>query len=370
MLKWIKFFLRKGHECLLVHGDYSRTLTIDDSFIIKKHEISGFKFSNRKIAFILNLFLIPFIKIKIKNIIKKERIDLVHAFQIHPYAFWAALEKKTPLITTPMGSDVLVTAKKSFFYKSLLLYVLKKTDELNCDSIVLRDQIIKYGYLNQIDLIQNGVDTDFFVKVSKKAKELLKLKKGYKKNDILISYSRGLNQIYNLDILFSGFKLIKEKYNNCYLLLASYNKINDRIKCLIHSLNIENDVKLLGYLNLSELRELYQISDLYFSIPSSDSSPASVYEAMSCGVPTILSKLDWTDYKMKHMVNTYLIDKISPEAIFLSFLELMNNRELKENIISNARILVETYFNYTINMTAMEKIMNDLKQGKENKAWN
>jgi glycosyltransferase involved in cell wall biosynthesis len=52
-------------------------------------------------------------------------------------------------------------------------------------------------------------------------------------------------------------------------------------------------VHLVGHVPYERMASYYQAADVCVSVPSSDSSPRSVWEAMACGCPVVVSDLPW-----------------------------------------------------------------------------
>ena len=69
---------------------------------------------------------------------------------------------------------------------------------------------------------------------------------------------------------------------------------NDKYDELIKRLNIEDKVIAVNQLDHSKSMPYYcRDANIVVSIPSSDSSPASVYESMACKTPVIISDIPW-----------------------------------------------------------------------------
>jgi len=63
---------------------------------------------------------------------------------------------------------------------------------------------------------------------------------------------------------------------------------------MIEEEGVKNNIVFAGFLdNESELPYYFRDADIVISVPSSDSSPRTVYEAMACGTPVIVSDLPW-----------------------------------------------------------------------------
>ncbi len=129
------------------------------------------------------------------------------------------------------------------------------------------------------------------------------------------------------------------------------------LQLLAEQLGISERCRWLGYVDHSEMPAVYEISELVVSIPTSDSSPKSVYEAVACGVPVVVSDLHW--------VHEHFAPK---NALYRCTLELTS----VQNAINNALIDVENRntgnrdrsleivrdrFSYQDNMARMERLM-------------
>ena len=99
---------------------------------------------------------------------------------------------------------------------------------------------------------------------------------------------------------------------------------------------------------------------MVISIPSSDSSPKSVYEAMFCGKPVVISDLEWS-YELLNEVEC--VCRVDPKNIYQiseSIIRLITDTKFSDLIKKNALLIAHKYFDYEINMTKMERIMLEL----------
>ena len=60
-------------------------------------------------------------------------------------------------------------------------------------------------------------------------------------------------------------------------------------------MNLEDYIIWQRNIDPNKMAKIYNASDIVISIPDSDSSPASVYEAMFCKKPVIISDLEWSN---------------------------------------------------------------------------
>jgi glycosyltransferase involved in cell wall biosynthesis len=67
-----------------------------------------------------------------------------------------------------------------------------------------------------------------------------------------------------------------------------------RNRKIIKRYNLLSNIVFAGFQDrINDLKYFYADADIVISVPSSDSSPFSVYESMACKTPVIVSDLPW-----------------------------------------------------------------------------
>jgi glycosyltransferase involved in cell wall biosynthesis len=101
-------------------------------------------------------------------------------------------------------------------------------------------------------------------------------------------------------------------------------------------------VRIVGHVPYEEMARYYQAADVCVSIPSSDSSPRSVWEAMACGAPCVLSDIPWVRELIEDERHA-LVVPIDEDAVAEALRELLDNPALAGRIRVDARRLVEEH---------------------------
>ena len=302
--------------------------------------------------------LLPLILSALKRRIRQIAPDVIHAHQVYAEGFWSALAGFHPFIVTPIGGDMDTFAPRYYIYGKIARYVLRRTDMVTGDSLTVRDNCLKIGMRSRFELIQNGVDLNQF---RPGTGSVIRKKHGIGSTDHVIFYARGFDTIYNVDQMLCAIPYILNQFPTCKIIMARHSTDMDgRHRDLVHQLGVESQVIFAGFIPHHEIPAYYQSSDLYLSVPSIDNSPHSVYEAMACGLPTVVSKLPWTTYAMRHAENTYLIDEVTPRNIAEAVFVLLSRHSLRERIIAGGLQIVENVFSYHKNMEHMEGLMEEL----------
>lgn len=136
----------------------------------------------------------------------------------------------------------------------------------------------------KINVIQNGVDTDYFNLPSLEKKASLRKCLSLNANSIIFIYVGSLIQRKNP--LFILEKL--SKYNIKFSLLFVGN---GALKCYLESYSnrFQGDVKFMG--NVPNVLDYLQASDYFISASKSEGLPTTVLEAASVGLPLLLSDI-------------------------------------------------------------------------------
>ena len=253
------------------------------------------------------LIVIPLNAYKLNVFYKRNKNSLFHAHSM--YYIFLCWFSNIKYISTPMGSDVLVRPRNNFIYKIFTILSLKKSDKITVDSVDLYDTIIKYTSKKSY-IIQNGVNT----------KSLLKNNFKFKRNKI--SSIRAIYPNYQIEEIINSMKHSELKVSFFY---PFYEK-NLRKK-LINNNKLVNDLESLSK---NRMYSILKKSKLCISIPISDSSPRSVYEAIFSGSVVAVTDLNWlrslTECMKERIIIVDIKDKLWLENAVLKSKKIIKNK--------------------------------------------
>lgn len=247
-------------------SNYSKLLIID-RFTLKNLSRIGNIIRN-----FYKLLFIPFqaFLLKKKWLIFKPQI--VHAAPI--YYMLLAYFAGIPYIGTPQAGEILERSKRNIFYRLFAKLAIKNANKIIVDSHVLSNEIHKtFGVKSSI--IRNGFDSNYalsFQKLRCEKKRLLSIR-GIQSNYQLIELIRANKK--NEKVLPIDF-VYPFKDSNYFSFLKKNASLEDNF---------------IGKLDKSNLYQLMSNALLTISIPDSDSSPRSVYEAIFCGSIVAITNL-------------------------------------------------------------------------------
>jgi len=118
-------------------------------------------------------------------------------------------------------------------------------------------------------------------------------------------------------------------------------------------------VSVVGYLDQAEIAELFRAADVTVSVPKSDSSPRSVWEAMASGSPTVLSDLPWAHELIEGGRHALVVEP-TVEAVAGAIERVLGDEQLRTGIVAEARELVERRRDRNVELGRVEACYRDL----------
>jgi L-malate glycosyltransferase len=213
--------------------------------------------------------------------------DLVHAHWLTEFGWMAAREGLRPLISSAWGSDVLgvrglnLRRSRSALEGSRLVFA---------DSKHLARAARELAGV-RVEVVRWGLDLDAYAPGDcEAARQAL----GVDHDGPLIASVRGLDPLYNPVLLIEAFARVHRRRPSTKLLLKNpTQQVTTKTIRAIERLGLGRAVIMLGNVPADRMPDVYCASDVVVSIPSSDSSPRSVWEALACGRSVVVSDLPW-----------------------------------------------------------------------------
>ena len=284
----IKSLNKYNHKILLFSWPTQNMCKTTDILLLPKPR------SIKKINWLIqNIF-------QLRKYIANNNIEILHIMGIGSSVYGFFLNS-TKIIIEHNGSDILVEPSRKPLFKLYYKTAYFFSDAIVQDSNISRDAGIKIGASEKNnEVIDIGVDFEIF-------NESVSLGVARKKYDIsnkrkIVFCPRGLKKIYNNETIIKSIEFVKKYIPDVYYVFCGYYKYENIHENLISSMGIRDNVLFAGKLDrFKELPYFYRDADVVVSVPASDSSPLSVYEAMACKTDVIVSDLTWVNYKFNDL---------------------------------------------------------------------
>ncbi|MDD5462081.1 MAG: glycosyltransferase family 4 protein [Methylococcales bacterium] len=208
-----------------------------------------------------------------------------------------------------------------------------------CNSNMVRAEILDHFKIDQsrIHVIYNGVDTRQFHPDIKRQK--YRFREQWDIPD-MVNVFVFIGSGYERKGLFQVLTAFKSVPENCYLLVAGYDKNEQFYREQAEHLGISLRVKFLG--PQKDVIPCYAAADVFILPTLYDPFPNVVLEALACGLPVITSTKSGaaeviTDYVNGFVCNAYDLEKLQDA------MRILSDREVAETMGKQARVVAEKY---------------------------
>ncbi|MBT2582062.1 N-acetyl-alpha-D-glucosaminyl L-malate synthase BshA [Planococcus sp. ISL-109] len=268
---------------------------------------------------------------KIAEVIKNEKLDLLHVHYAIPHAVCAILGRDMAgsdigIVTTLHGTDITVLGTDSSL-KDAIRYGIEKSDIVTAVSDSLKQQTYEMIAPDQkIETVHNFVDErEYHVRDSAGLKQELSIE-AHEKVLIHVSNFRKVKRVE--DVIYT-FAKVREALNAKLLLVGDGPEIS-WIHQLVKELHLENDVLFLG--KRDNLSELYSMSDVKLLMSEKEAFGLVLLEAMACGVPAIGTRIGGIPEIIEPGKNGYLVELGDSDAAADAAIKILGDAELYQRM--------------------------------------
>ena len=252
-------------------GDNVKELMIIDRFLFQRQSRLADLWRN-----VFKIVILPIQVVLFRNYLSLHVSPVVHCQPLY-YALICLLAGQD-YIVTPQGSDVLIRPARSRIYKRIAKTILERASAVTVDSVQLQRVIQDISGVKAF-LVQDGIDT----------KEILRQARPNHSRTKLVSI-RGLTAIYRIKLIDDALR--RENIGiPCEYVYPFADA--EYLRELKKQARVEDE--FVGRLPKKELYDALARALLVISIPSSDSSPRSVYEAIFAGSAVAVTSNDYVD---------------------------------------------------------------------------
>jgi len=278
-------------------------------------------------------FFNPYKYWKIFDLIRHKNFDIVHSHLIHSNLI-ARIIGKASNVKVIINSEHNTSNWKFknlpviFLFKITLRYV----NILHCISKSVKDHILNIISIDnsKLKVIYNGICLDRFKNNKSRKKSTINFSNSY---PIIGCVSR-FDKRKGIEYLIKAIGLLKVKYKDIKLILVGDGPQRSFLSRLVKELNLVDQVVFVG--KTFEVEKYLSIFD-FFVLPSlQEGLSIAIIEAMASGVPVIASNVGGIPEVITHKYDGILIRSKNENDISEAIIQLNNNKELKNKLISNA----------------------------------
>lgn len=212
-------------------------------------------------------------------------VDVVHAHYLLPYGWWTATAGTHPFVASPWGTDILIDASKEPGHTRARM------------ALDAADAVVINSEANAAATRAFGVPEERMRKIiwyaeparfSPEHRDPAVLEElGFPPDSLLVLSLRNFRPDTNLDVVVRAFARVHAEEPRARLLLAARGgPTREEVEGLIDSLGLRDAIRI-QIVSHAQLPRVVASADVLVSLASSDSTPASLLEAMGSGLAAV-----------------------------------------------------------------------------------
>ena len=295
--------------------------------------------------------------VKAVNKIKEWNLDIIHShteFGIGTFARIMAKQLDIPLVHTyhTMYEDYVHYITKGLFdtpSKKIVEYITKFYCDKTAKELIVPTKKTydlfkeKYKFDRNVHIIPTGIEVEQFYKENSDKHNQMVIKLKYKLNDddFIIIFVGRIAKEKNIEFLIENHATLVKKKKNVKLLIVGDGPDREELMKLSEKLNIAGSVIFTGKVPWSEIRDYYNIADVFTTASYTETQGLTLIEAMAASLPVVCLDDEAFNSIIINDLNGYLF-KDNNEYLD-SMMKIINSKELRKRLGSQARISSDTY---------------------------
>jgi glycosyltransferase involved in cell wall biosynthesis len=247
----------------------------------------------------------------LRSLIRRERIDLVHAHMYHAnlYGRLAAFREGVPAVVSVHNTYV----RPKILRRVLNGWLARRTPFILAGSEAIRDDIVKYDGVppGKIHVIPYGVDAEMFHCTL--SREEVREKLGLPGNRFLVGTVGRLEEQKGQKNLIEAVGRLRREGREVTLLIVGSGREEDRLRERARREGVGDAVLFLG--TRRDLPELFRAMDV-FAFPSLwEGFPIALLSAMAAGLPVVVTPVGGVPEVVKDGFNGWVVPAGDPAAL-------------------------------------------------------
>jgi N-acetyl-alpha-D-glucosaminyl L-malate synthase BshA len=274
---------------------------------------------------------------KMVDVVKFEKLDLLHVHYAIPHATVAYLAKKIlqdegisiPVITTLHGTDITLVGQQQSF-APVVEFSINHSDGVTAVSEFLKEETYStFNIRKDIEVIPNFID---FNRFNKKNKDHFK-KAIAPEGQRILTHISNFRKVKRVQDVIHVFERVRQKIPATLLLIGDGPERN-AMEALCRQLGLCDEIRFLG--KQEAVEEILAISDLFLLPSESESFGLAALEAMACEVPVISSNAGGLPEVNLHGHSGFLADVGDIDAMTTYALQILTDDKTLEKFRKGA----------------------------------
>jgi len=274
---------------------------------------------------------------KVRKLIIKEKIDIVHAHgtRANTNIFWAAKMTRKPLIYSIHGWSFHPdqSSKKRRTIELIEKFLTNLADvNISVSKSNQADGITRFKMPRSI-VIYYGINHEVFNPNKEEFKDIRK-EFGIPSDYTIVLFMVRMTLQKDPFTILRAFKIVTERIQNIVLLMVGDGDLKEEAKSLAKELAVEDHVKFVNF--RQDVPDFLHAGDIYCLPSLWEGLPIGLLEAMFMKKAIIATPVDGTKEVITDHFNGILIPVQNPDKLADAIAELAKNKELRNELAENA----------------------------------
>lgn len=299
---------------------------------------------------------------KLVKYVNDEQFDIVHAQAVGP-AIMGVIAKQMGCNTPWLWHNHGIT---KFAYKFIVKF-LDKLDLVISNSDYVYVALRSHGIsLAKSCRIHNGISLDDFTLDAKDkciALENVRRDLNIPERSLVFTYIGRLSSEKGIEVLLKAFEQLYSIYNNGYCLLVGDGVQKQELLDLIKNFQSKNNIVFAGF--RKDIPQVLAASNILVLPSHIETFSLTTLQAFAQGTPVIASDVGGTPEQVLPYFNGLLFKDNDSNDLFAKMKFLLDNQDLSEYYVANARKLSESYLNIDRMTAEIEQVYTKMVEGKK-----
>jgi glycosyltransferase involved in cell wall biosynthesis len=244
-----------------------------------------------------------------------------------------------PILMKIAGSGVMPEMQRSITGRLELAMLRKWAHSVMILNDGMRQEALKCGFPSgQLLWMPNPVDTNEFAPCEEDARQELRGRYNIKAESLVVLSVGRLEPVKALPILLEAFSIVVSSVPEAFLVIVGDGSLRPELEEQARRLKLsEKQVRFTGQVSPGEVPSYLKLADVFALISHSEGLPCSLIEAMSVGMPSIVSQIPANSQLVENMVHGLLVPPGNAPRVATGLLRLLRDKELRSHMGEAAR---------------------------------
>ena len=297
-----------------------------------------------------------------KKIIRENKVEIVLGYNMIPEGIAAvniAMASNLPVAIWAIGTDVNNFAVRNRLNLLLARRCILRSSVILTESNDLESKVKKISPMSRnISTFYKGIDLSNFHHLPSRSMLLEKL--GLDPDRKYILFAGRIMRGKGVYELAAAFRCITERYDNIDLILVGEEIEKDELMAKFAEYEITEKIHFRGIVPYQEVALYMRIAELLLFPTWAEGLPNVVMEAMASGLPVVASNVGGIPEILKNGVTGLSVPPKNVEKLTEAAITMIEDRELRERCIRNAKELIFERFDVKKNVVQLFDILKKL----------